>query len=368
MSNRDLLLNELTLLANGRIYVALFWHVVLYAALAWAMLSRRGPARSAVALLLLTPVVSATTLAWLRGDLAHALWLTALIAALSVVTIHLPSTPPERTHGWRAWLGWAALALAASYPHYVQVEHASAYLLYAPLGVLPAPTLALLLGASLLLGGLGSRAWSYAVSACAFGVGVLGAFVLEVWIDLALVVAALALLGTAAGTRPIPAALASERARIDAFLALRRVALVGASRHETALSRLIMDQLRARGVHVIPVHPTAPVIGDQLAYPDVAALAGRVDGALIMTPPQATAQVVESCASAGIRSIWLHRGLGGSGAVSRAALESCARHGLDVIAGRCPLMFLEPQRFSVHCAHASVERLRGQYPERASES
>ena len=54
-------------------------------------------------------------------------------------------------------------------------------------------------------------------------------------------------------------------------------------------------------------------------------------GALVMTRPEASEQVVRDCAEAGVPRVWLHRGIG-PGAVSRAAVDFCRLRGIAVVA------------------------------------
>jgi hypothetical protein len=63
-----------------------------------------------------------------------------------------------------------------------------------------------------------------------------------------------------------------------------------------------------------------------------------VDGVVVATPAEASAQVVEDCAAAGITRVWLHRGLG-PGSVTDEAVDAARRHGMGVIPGGCPNMF-----------------------------
>ncbi len=188
------IVSGLLVLANEHRTTALFWHAVLLAALLWVACARARPPRVVVAMLLMTPVVSAATLALLHVHRFNGVALTVLLALLGAAVIQVPALPVERARGLGWWLGWLLVALAAGYPHFAQVPAAWQYALYAPLGVLPCPTLALLVGGSLLTSGLQSRAWCMAVSAFALAYGMLGAFWLGVWLDLALVIGALALL------------------------------------------------------------------------------------------------------------------------------------------------------------------------------
>ena len=59
----------------------------------------------------------------------------------------------------------------------------------------------------------------------------------------------------------------------------------------------------------------------------------------------------------GIDHIWLFKGLGGPGALSDDALAVCEDRGLDVVAGACPLMFLEPVG-GFHRLHRAARKAR----------
>ena len=58
----------------------------------------------------------------------------------------------------------------------------------------------------------------------------------------------------------------------------------------------------------------------------------------------------------GIRHVWLFRGLGSAGALCDEAVAVCREHDVDVIAGACPLMFLERTGFP-HRVHRGLRRI-----------
>jgi len=155
----------------------------------------------------------------------------------------------------------------------------------------------------------------------------------------------------------------TERAEIDAFLASKRIAFVGVSTKEADFSRAVMRKLVEHGIDVVPVHPGVTEIERRSAFATVGEIPGRVDGALIMTPSNASAAVVDECAAAGIERVWLHRGVG-RGSVSDEAIQRARDHGLSIVAGHCPLMFLEPN-VQPHRAHATLHKLTGRHPDSA---
>ena len=84
-----------------------------------------------------------------------------------------------------------------------------------------------------------------------------------------------------------------------------------------------------------------------------------------MTPPSVTTEVVKDCAQAGIRHVWMHQGIG-RGAASAAAIAFRENHGISVVSGACPLMYL-PETGFVHRAHRWCrEVLRSTRPDGAA--
>ena len=147
-------------------------------------------------------------------------------------------------------------------------------------------------------------------------------------------------------------------ADVQRFLSLKRIAVVGVSDDPQSFGNVIFREMRARGYDVVPIHPRTQLVENVPCYPDVADVPGGLDGALIMVRPDRAVAVVDACAAKGIRSVWLFKGVGGPGAVSDDVLERCATHGMEVVAGACPLMFLEPVG-AVHKFHRALRRLTG---------
>jgi predicted CoA-binding protein len=134
------------------------------------------------------------------------------------------------------------------------------------------------------------------------------------------------------------------------FLAHRRLALVGVSRDSRDFSRVVFAELTRRGYDVVPVNPIGGEgRGGMPFVRRVQDIDPPLEAAVLMTPPAVTAEVVKDCVEAGIHHVWMHQGMG-RGAASPAALALCRAHGLSVVSGVCPLMFLPDAGF-VHRAH-----------------
>jgi len=145
------------------------------------------------------------------------------------------------------------------------------------------------------------------------------------------------------------------------FLAQRRIAVAGVSRNQAEAANAICRRLRTAGYEVYAVNPSTDAVEGDPCYPTLAAVPASLDGVVIVTPPEATAALVEDCAALGIPRVWMHQGIG-PGSVSETAVARCRDHGIAVIPGACPMMFLDPVDVGHRCIRA-VSRLTGRLPE-----
>jgi len=127
------------------------------------------------------------------------------------------------------------------------------------------------------------------------------------------------------------------------FLAQKRIAVVGVSR-EGGTGNAIYRKLREEGYTVIALNPNADRIEGDPCYHTVRDLPGPVDGAFLATKPEASEQVMRDCVEAGVPRVWMHYNpMTGPtmSSVSDAAVAYGREHGVTVIAGGCPMMFME---------------------------
>jgi predicted CoA-binding protein len=125
----------------------------------------------------------------------------------------------------------------------------------------------------------------------------------------------------------------------SAFLANRRVAVTGVSRHaENHGSNAVYRRLRERGYEVFAVNPNASQVEGDRSYPDLKSIPGGIQAVVIATRPEIAIDTMRECVELGIRHVWMHRGPG-AGSVSATATEYGRQHGITVIDGGCPLMF-----------------------------
>ena|SRR5579862_2622566 len=152
----------------------------------------------------------------------------------------------------------------------------------------------------------------------------------------------------------------TTRAQIDAFLSLKRIAVVGVSRSPREFSRALFQEFRRRKYDAVPVNPAAAEVDDTRCYSSVVAISPKVDGAFLITPPALTSLAVRDCDAAGIRNVWIWGGAG-AGCANQDALSFCQSCGISAISGHCPFMFF-PGTQLVHRLHGFFKRLTGSYP------
>jgi hypothetical protein len=93
--------------------------------------------------------------------------------------------------------GALLLAVGWVYPHFLETTRPALYLVAAPLGIIPCPTLFAMLGITLLTRGSSSSVGSLLIAAVALFYGAIGAFALKVHIDAMLAIGALLVVASA---------------------------------------------------------------------------------------------------------------------------------------------------------------------------
>jgi predicted CoA-binding protein len=144
--------------------------------------------------------------------------------------------------------------------------------------------------------------------------------------------------------------------QVHEFLAHLRIAVIGVSEDPKKFGNVIYRALIQHGYDALPVNPSAPMIDGVRCYPDLASIPGDLARVIVAVRPEGSAQAVRDCIARGITDIWLFEGLGAPGANTDEAVELCRTNNINVIAGACPLMFLEPVS-GFHRLHRGMRKL-----------
>jgi len=151
---------------------------------------------------------------------------------------------------------------------------------------------------------------------------------------------------------------------LDAFFAPRSIAVIGASRRDRAVGKVVAENLFSGGFDgpIMPVNPHETAIRGVLAYKDVASLPAAPDLAVIATPASTVSDLIGALGKRGCRvAVVLTAGFETDDVVSRdqrEAIRAAAReHGLRIIGPNC-LGIMAPHS-GINASFAHVPPLKG---------
>jgi len=142
---------------------------------------------------------------------------------------------------------------------------------------------------------------------------------------------------------------------IEEFIKGKSIAVVGLSRTGKKFGNNAFIELAKRGYEVFAVHPSATEISGTRCYPNFDALPGKVDGVLVCIPPRNVPGVLRDAAGAGLRNVWLQQG-----AESAESIALAKNLGLNLVHGRCILMYAPPVE-GFHAWHRAFHHLFARY-------
>jgi predicted CoA-binding protein len=118
---------------------------------------------------------------------------------------------------------------------------------------------------------------------------------------------------------------------IDRILALKTWAIVGLSNNPDRAAFGVSALLKARGHHIVPVHPKAETVHGEKGYASLAAIPFPVDVVDIFVNSSLAGAVVDEAIAIKAKAVWLQLDVIDATAFARA--ESA---GLIAVMNRCP--------------------------------
>lgn len=161
------------------------------------------------------------------------------------------------------------------------------------------------------------------------------------------------------------AALAQE------FLQQKCIAVSGVSRTRDDAANLIYRNLKARGYRVYAVNPNTDSFDGDPCFPDLASLPEKPDGVVVVNRSEVAVRVLEECAVLGITRVWTHCSLGSKpwpfvretasklGLASPQMVAFARQHGITLIPGACPNMFIDNPPDRAHRFMRGMLRITG---------
>jgi hypothetical protein len=190
MPTSEQILSGLHTIANQWQMLAVIWHLY-FAVLAIGLVGGVRPSKHLGGILLGLPLLSVSVLAWTASNPFNGTLLAGAGVALIAVALKGPDEPVRIAPPWVVSAGVLLFLFGWVYPHFLDTSSFVPYFYAAPTGLVPCPTLSIVIGLSLVVGGLDSRAWSIILGATGIFYGLFGALRLGVAMDLVLLLGAL---------------------------------------------------------------------------------------------------------------------------------------------------------------------------------
>jgi hypothetical protein len=194
MPSSDAILAGLTAIANEWRSLAVAWHIFTAAVLAAGFCGWR-PSNRVAAYVLSAPLLSVSAASWVWGNPFNGTLFAALFLLLLALASRLSKGPVHFGAPILMIPGALFVAFGWGYPHFLETDRWTTYAYAAPLGLLPCPTLSVVIGGTLIFGLLGSATWPISLAAAGLVYGAIGVFVLGVPLDYVLLAGALVLMG-----------------------------------------------------------------------------------------------------------------------------------------------------------------------------
>jgi predicted CoA-binding protein len=127
----------------------------------------------------------------------------------------------------------------------------------------------------------------------------------------------------------------SERDGLDdkeirGILALRNIAVVGASRDPSKPAHYVPMYLRDHGYNIIPVNPSANEILGRRSSASLSDVVEQVDVVDIFRPSQDVLPIVREALSKGVKVVWMQEGI-----YNKEAADEARKHGVTAVWDRC---------------------------------
>jgi hypothetical protein len=185
----DTILIGLTAIANDWRSLAITWHVLL-AALIVTIVAGWRPSPRVMGHLLVAPLLSVSLLAWLSGNPFNGAVFAILAAVLVGTVTRVSHTAVQLGSPVRVVPAVVLFVYGWTYPHFLDADSWTTYLYASPFGLVPCPTLSVVMGVTLAFRSLRSRSWSTTLVVAGLLYGAVGVFRLGVLLDWGLLFAA----------------------------------------------------------------------------------------------------------------------------------------------------------------------------------
>lgn len=193
MLKSEEIITGLQTIVNEYSLFSIVWHVVFYVCIA-ALIAKWRPSNLLFALLICLPALSVAVFAWLSGNPFNGSLFILLAILILIFGLKASVQPINISQFPFVVAGILMIVFGLIYPHFIETNSVFKYLYASPVGLIPCPTLSILIGLVLLFNGFGSHAITLTLVVFGLFYGIFGVLKLGVYLDFFLVFGTIALL------------------------------------------------------------------------------------------------------------------------------------------------------------------------------
>jgi len=179
-------------IANDNSLFAIIWHVIIYFLLL-ALVAKWMPSNRLLGTLICLPLFTVAAFAWFSGNPFNGSLFAVLAILILVFGLKTSLQPVSLSQLPFVIIGIIMIIFGLVYPHFIETNSIFKYLYASPVGLIPCPTLSILIGFVLLFNGFGSQSITLTFIIAGLFYGFFGAFRLGVYLDLFLIFGTLTL-------------------------------------------------------------------------------------------------------------------------------------------------------------------------------
>lgn len=187
------ILNGLQTIVSDYSIFAIIWHALFYL-LVIALIFKWQPSNKFLGALICLPLLSVAVFAWLTGNPFNGILFVIAGILILVFGLKASENPVGLSQIPFMAIGIIMIVFGLVYPHFLKPDSVFEYLYASPAGLIPCPTLSVLIGFALLLNGFGSQSVSLTLIVMGLFYGLFGVFRLAVYLDSFLLFGTIALL------------------------------------------------------------------------------------------------------------------------------------------------------------------------------
>jgi hypothetical protein len=193
MPKTEDILNGLQTIVNEYSTFAIIWHALFYLLLA-ALIAKWQPSNKLFGLLICLPLLSVAVFAWLTGNPFNGILFSILTVLIIIFGFKASNQPVQTSQLVYAVIGILMIVFGLVYPHFVNTDSFLKYLYASPVGLIPCPTLSLIIGFLLLYNGFESQPITLTFIIFGLFYGIFGVLKLAVYLDIFLIFGSVSLL------------------------------------------------------------------------------------------------------------------------------------------------------------------------------